>query len=673
MSVKPVTPNIKRCSCCPYGIHVDNDFIKYCESLLLHVRRTRQVPGPRETKSLPRKAPSLARSDSLSLNCDCSFKTGTSSSSSLASEPYISSTTFSSRSISLPHDDSSLKDAVDRFEEVLLDHNRRSQRSKQRVPDTLQVASAQGNLSSLQLESPPESPASELSTSATTPVSRDYHNGYRTRGVEPNPAPRSFTRPIRSNSIVTGPAAEQIPEDEPIALGKDQEQDESYIPRTLPRLSRRSSILSLKSDKLESPKEDDVFIVQETGYAKKELVDASTITDDYALEKVAINTISIPPSSPSKSDVATFTELVRVVCQATETLPVPVNSASCQTLKSDMKDSDANTESDQFVQAILATCERMTQTIQVESCDAEVHVSSRCTICEMKQSETVSIQVNLSSLDIQHGIKSDHNHNEQVIDVEKQTERLKEERQVEKSPESPKTTRNSNNLIIEDSGDEILVYRDPETIDDEISDVPPNAKHRTLLPQMVDGEFGLNADSGAVSETSESGDEASGQSASKISRSAICENIATNTKEITLEFRAALKVLNDSLQKMDRAKKSATAKSVEIIEKEWFRITGSNNADCGVVEYYLDVFESYSKHLLNYIVNLIDANGNTAMHYAISRSDFDTVSCFARLKSLRCQQTKQCWIFCSHVGFFGSSERRHAKSCHSTAISAQRC
>lgn len=44
------------------------------------------------------------------------------------------------------------------------------------------------------------------------------------------------------------------------------------------------------------------------------------------------------------------------------------------------------------------------------------------------------------------------------------------------------------------------------------------------------------------------------------------------------------------------------------------------------MELYLDCFEKFSSKLLDFIVNLNDSNGNTCMHYAISKCNFDVVS-----------------------------------------------
>lgn len=76
-----------------------------------------------------------------------------------------------------------------------------------------------------------------------------------------------------------------------------------------------------------------------------------------------------------------------------------------------------------------------------------------------------------------------------------------------------------------------------------------------------------------------------------------------------------------------------------MIEKEWFKISSQNISDSGAVEDYLDCFEKFSKHLLNQVVNVTDGSGNTAMHYAISHSNFDIVTIL--LDSKVCDVNKQ--------------------------------
>lgn len=74
---------------------------------------------------------------------------------------------------------------------------------------------------------------------------------------------------------------------------------------------------------------------------------------------------------------------------------------------------------------------------------------------------------------------------------------------------------------------------------------------------------------------------------------------------------AALKTINNSLLKKLGAKpiSSLSLKGAkECIQTEWFRLSSSENADPHEVEDYLDCFEEMSVPLLEYCVNMVDAN-----------------------------------------------------------------
>ncbi|XP_026671254.1 KN motif and ankyrin repeat domain-containing protein 1 isoform X2 [Ceratina calcarata] len=97
--------------------------------------------------------------------------------------------------------------------------------------------------------------------------------------------------------------------------------------------------------------------------------------------------------------------------------------------------------------------------------------------------------------------------------------------------------------------------------------------------------------------------------------------------EPSKEMQAAMKVLNDNLKKSPSKNISHQMKNaVNIIQLEWFKISSTANANPLEVEDYLDCFEECSSTLLEYIVNMTDSSGNTAMHYAVSHGNFDVVS-----------------------------------------------
>lgn len=113
----------------------------------------------------------------------------------------------------------------------------------------------------------------------------------------------------------------------------------------------------------------------------------------------------------------------------------------------------------------------------------------------------------------------------------------------------------------------------------------------------------------------------------------------------TKEMQAALKVINDSLLK-DQHLATTLKNANKIVQKEWFRVSSTENAQPFEVEDYLDYFEEYSPDLLKYMVNLTDANGNTAMHYAVSHGNFDIVSILLDSKVCNINNTNNAGYTC---------------------------
>lgn len=82
-----------------------------------------------------------------------------------------------------------------------------------------------------------------------------------------------------------------------------------------------------------------------------------------------------------------------------------------------------------------------------------------------------------------------------------------------------------------------------------------------------------------------------------------------NRVEPSKEMQAAMKVLNDSLQKdQTRNIKNQLKNATNIIQQEWFKISSLVTANPLDVEDYLDAFEDISSALLEYIVNMTDTS-----------------------------------------------------------------
>lgn len=105
----------------------------------------------------------------------------------------------------------------------------------------------------------------------------------------------------------------------------------------------------------------------------------------------------------------------------------------------------------------------------------------------------------------------------------------------------------------------------------------------------------------------------------------------TVTGQPSREMQAAVKVLNDSLERGNAVSVGAPVAphlrtAHQLIEREWFRVSSLVGADPLHVEAYLDHLDAVGGRVLEYVVNMVDSSGNTAMHYSVSHGNFDVVS-----------------------------------------------
>lgn len=59
--------------------------------------------------------------------------------------------------------------------------------------------------------------------------------------------------------------------------------------------------------------------------------------------------------------------------------------------------------------------------------------------------------------------------------------------------------------------------------------------------------------------------------------------------------------------------------------QEWLRVSCHKAADPAIVKGYMDTFATVSPQLLEFVINMADGNGNTALHYTVSHSNFPIV------------------------------------------------
>lgn len=87
---------------------------------------------------------------------------------------------------------------------------------------------------------------------------------------------------------------------------------------------------------------------------------------------------------------------------------------------------------------------------------------------------------------------------------------------------------------------------------------------------------------------------------------------------------------------------------VNTVQHEWFRVSSQKTALAAMVEDYLSAFRDVSPDVLHHIANMADGNGNTALHYSVSHSNFHVVKKLldageGRQASGQCGKRKGTW------------------------------
>ncbi|XP_029466687.1 KN motif and ankyrin repeat domain-containing protein 1-like isoform X2 [Rhinatrema bivittatum] len=95
--------------------------------------------------------------------------------------------------------------------------------------------------------------------------------------------------------------------------------------------------------------------------------------------------------------------------------------------------------------------------------------------------------------------------------------------------------------------------------------------------------------------------------------------------ELSVKMREACLIMKNNLHDPDIQKNTEAVTSINIVQQEWFRVSSQKSSHPGPVSDYLAAFAEMSSGVLAYVVNLADANGNTALHYSVSHSNFQIV------------------------------------------------
>ncbi|KAJ8261309.1 hypothetical protein COCON_G00170320 [Conger conger] len=95
--------------------------------------------------------------------------------------------------------------------------------------------------------------------------------------------------------------------------------------------------------------------------------------------------------------------------------------------------------------------------------------------------------------------------------------------------------------------------------------------------------------------------------------------------ELSEKMMSASSVLKTHLNDPKALTSKDVRASLNTLQHEWFRVSSQKSAVPAMVEDYISAFRAVSPAVLRHVVNLADGNGNTALHYSVSHSNFHIV------------------------------------------------
>ncbi|XP_064031376.1 KN motif and ankyrin repeat domain-containing protein 3 isoform X2 [Pogoniulus pusillus] len=95
--------------------------------------------------------------------------------------------------------------------------------------------------------------------------------------------------------------------------------------------------------------------------------------------------------------------------------------------------------------------------------------------------------------------------------------------------------------------------------------------------------------------------------------------------ELSPRMREACLIVKTHLGHPGATKSKEVLASSSLVLQEWFRLSSQKSSSPDTVANHLLAFAEVSPALLAHVVNLADGNGNTALHYSVSHSNFHIV------------------------------------------------
>ncbi|XP_077201001.1 KN motif and ankyrin repeat domain-containing protein 1 isoform X2 [Paroedura picta] len=95
--------------------------------------------------------------------------------------------------------------------------------------------------------------------------------------------------------------------------------------------------------------------------------------------------------------------------------------------------------------------------------------------------------------------------------------------------------------------------------------------------------------------------------------------------ELSEKMLSACHMLKSSIDDPKAMMSKEIRFSLNTIQHEWFRVSSQKSAVPAMVGDYITAFDEVSPAVLRHVINMADGNGNTALHYSVSHSNFEIV------------------------------------------------
>ncbi|XP_019741666.1 KN motif and ankyrin repeat domain-containing protein 1-like [Hippocampus comes] len=115
-----------------------------------------------------------------------------------------------------------------------------------------------------------------------------------------------------------------------------------------------------------------------------------------------------------------------------------------------------------------------------------------------------------------------------------------------------------------------------------------------------------------------------GAVASKASKGSAKSQVTKRCK-FSEKMTSACQALKTHLSDGKRLPSRELRDCLQTVQQEWFSVSSLKSASVESVEDYLSGFRVISPSLLRHVANMADGNGNTALHYSVSHSNFGVV------------------------------------------------